>query len=202
MVNVLTIEKAFNNPRYRTILKLIIDYSNPALPTKINFIYLKYALVKNPKFNDQIITERKCKEFFSTKYTKEFVEDTIKDIEEFKKEYPKANVKMAESLLKINKLKELKDIGFFSDKDKFSLDSSLRDHLGILKKHDYIKQVPAKKGKDYYIPNTKIIDYYQRWFLHFTIDNLIPDNFLILGLIQAIVFRYGLLCKGVEKLKK
>lgn len=193
MAKTLTKENVYSKPRYRTIIKLIINCSNPDLDTKIKFSHLKYALVKKSKNNNPSLEER-MKDFFSDPYYNKIIQETTKEYEQGK--INKKTYFNRMKILKNNILQVMIDQGIFSEDDKFTSDQALRDALGRLKKLGFIDNKPDTHGYDYYIAKKECLDSYLRWFLHYTIDELIPDKYnQALGILQVKVYELGLKIK-------
>lgn len=186
MSNEITKENIFRKPRYRTIIKLIIDYSDPELNVKLKFSHLKYILVKNSKFKNQEITKKNMENFFSTPSS--FEKHKLEEIKNLVKKniFPNSDYVSALKLLRENKRDELKELGYFSEDNKFHSDQALRDALTLLKKKGFIKYKKDKKF-NYYIPSDDCLIYYWRWSTHHLIDNVVPDNPLLFAQIQGLI---------------
>lgn len=167
----LTVEDAFNKPKYYNILYLITHYT--ADEKKIKFIHLRYALCKNHGIKDKSAIQE-CKNFFKNPFTDRLIEQW----NDWKNTGYITEQEMRD-LIKLSSMDEL-EFGIFSgmilQKDKFPSYQTLGNALAKLKKLGLIEPKKDKKGYNYYERTEKSIMEWNRHFIKTLVDNYISDE--------------------------
>jgi len=199
----ITLKNVFNKPRYRNVIHLILIANEQK--KKIKLSNLKYALVKKFKIND---TTFKKSQLFQEKMEKFYIppenDAMIKKLKMYHDigELPEDGYKQNVSILKQGEIQHLKDFGWLNDKTYFPSDTALRKHIAKLIDLKIIKKTDDKKGYPYYNITQIGKIHYLRWFIHYLIDDDIPDDESILALLQGFIFKIALEKNNPQELGK